>query len=176
MKKLRNISDGLTIFVPQFQQPLQWHWPTQRPPEPVPQHEGTDQLWMTTFWTRGPQYPGSEEEASPALMTMRKQSSADRRARAGPAAGAELFDGETMWVEHFLHNHNGKGQREGKIKTRDEKEEKEKSTKFMSLPETFSSATWLCNLTWRLCSCCLNYSHRNKLLPHNAMVSTKHPY
>jgi len=41
-------------------------------------------------------YPGSEEEASPALMTMRKQSSADRRARAGPAAGAELFDGETI--------------------------------------------------------------------------------
>ena len=131
---------------------------------------------MTTFWTPGPQYPGSEEEASPALMTMRKQSSADRRARAGPAAGAELFDGETMWVEHFLHNHNGKGQREGKTKTRDEKEEKEKSIKLMSLPETFSSATWLCNLTWRLCSCCLNYSHRNKLLPHNAMVSTKHPY
>merc|ERR1719370_1564187 len=41
-------------------------------------------------------YPGSEEEASPALMTMRKQSSADRRARAGPAAGTELFDGETI--------------------------------------------------------------------------------
>merc|ERR1719264_1354774 len=41
-------------------------------------------------------YSGSEEDASPALMTMRKQSTADRRARAGATAGTELFDGETI--------------------------------------------------------------------------------
>ena len=52
-------------------------------------------LWYTYIWYEILTLLRSEEEVGPALMTMRKQSSADRKGRAG-ASGTDLFDGETM--------------------------------------------------------------------------------